>query len=114
MNKERAQVAGLVKDTQEATNEKVEVAFADQVTPGKTPQTKRPSEEFAWLWSSSTQPRKALSFCPGVGWANAPLPGAPASVASPETTNVCPSSLAELHRLAFLTLMLNSISNQSA
>ena len=58
-------------------------------TPGKTPQTKRPGEEFAWSQSNAKKPRRALSFGQGAGWSSAPLPGAPVSAAWPETMNDC-------------------------
>jgi hypothetical protein len=80
-----------------------------KATPAKTPQKRPPGQESAWWWSSSRKPERALSFGPSAGSWHAPLLGPPDSGALPETNERLPSSRAGLHRLAFLTLMLNSV-----
>jgi len=86
---ERAPAAALVKDLQETTHEPAEVAFADPGYPGEDPADQAAQRGVRLVVVKLDKARKALSFCPGAGWSNAPLPGAPASVASPEITNVC-------------------------
>jgi len=96
---ERAQVADLIEEVQQATGEHVKVAYVDQGYTGGEPkqEAKRGFVLLPRRWVAE------LSFA----WA------ARFRRLSRDYERL-PSSLAGLHWLAFATLMLNSILNQGA
>ena len=85
---ERAQVAKLTKQVQEATHRSVRLAYVDQ---GSTrtknlPPKPRPTAS-SWRSSSSPRPSVASCCCPDAGWSSAPLLGWHAFAVSRVTTN---------------------------
>lgn len=84
---ERAQVAELARQVQQATGQTVKVAFADQGIPVKRLHKPRWMKESTFKSSSYQRPRKALCCCPGAGSLSVALAGSTASGDSPVTMN---------------------------
>lgn len=72
---DRAQVAHLAEQVQEATGASVEVAFVDQGYAGEQRRMMPLRTSCVWKWSSCRRPRKASCCCREASWSSAPLTG---------------------------------------
>ena len=111
---ERAQVADLVKDVQDATNEKVEVAFADQGYTGEDPADQAAQRGVRLVVVKLEEAKKGFVLLPRRWVVERSFAWSARFRRLARDYERLPSSLAGLHWLAFITLMLNSISQQSA
>jgi len=111
---ERSQVADLVKDVQEATGEKVEVAFADQGYTGDDPAAQAAQRGVRLVVVKLEEAKKGFVLLPRRWVVERSFAWSARFRRLARDFERLPSSLAGLHWLAFLTLMLNSIAHQSA
>ena len=111
---ERAQVADWPKPCRRLRGTMSKWHLSIKATPERSPHRPPPNREYASSWSNSQRPGKASSSCPGDGSWNAPLLGQLSLRRLAKDYERLPSSVAGLHWLAFLTLMLNAFFHQSA
>ncbi len=111
---ERAQVGELIKEVQQVTGEKVEVAFVDQGYTGKEPAAAAAQAGVRLIVVKLEQARKGFVLLPRRWVVERSFAWAARFRRLARDYERLPSSLAGLHGLAFLTLMLTSIFHQSA
>jgi transposase len=111
---ERAQVADLAKQVQEATEQKVKVAFVDQGYTGETPAAEAAKEGIHLLVVKLEEAKKGFVLLPRRWVVERSFAWAARFRRLAKDYERLPSSLAGLHWLAFLTLMLKSLFQQSA
>ena len=111
---ERAQVADLVKAVQEATGDHVEIAYADQGYTGETPAEEAARQGVQLVVVKLEEAKKGFVLLPRRWVVERSFAWAARFRRLSRDYERLPSSLAGLHWLAFVTLMLNSIPNQSA
>jgi transposase len=106
---ERAQVTDLLTDVQEATGEKVEVAFADQGYTGEEPAEQAAKQGVRLVVVKLQEAKKGFVLLPKRWVVERSFAWAARFRRLAKDYERLPSSLAGLHWLAFLTLMLNSL-----
>ena len=111
---ERAQVADLVKDVQEATGHNVEVAFADQGYTGEEPADQAARQGIRLVVVRLEEAKRGFVLLPRRWVVERSFAWAARFRRLARDYERLPSSLTGLHWLAFITLMLNSILHQSA
>ena len=111
---ERAQVADLVQDVQEATGKHIEVAYADQGYTGEEPAEQAARQGVRLVVVKLQEARKGFVLLPRRWVVERTFAWAARFRRLARDYERLPSSLAGLHWLAFVTLMLNSILHQSA
>jgi transposase len=111
---ERAQVADLAKGVQEATNENVEIAFVDQGYTGEEPAEQAAKHGIRLIVVKLEEAKKGFVLLPRRWVVERSFAWAARFRRLAKDYERLPSTLAGLHWLAFLTLMLNSIFHQSA
>ena len=111
---ERAQVGNLLKEVQKVTGEQVEVAFVDQGYTGEEPAAQAAREGVRLVVVKLAQAKKGFVLLPRRWVVERSFAWAARFRRLAKDYERLPSSLAGLHWLAFLTLMLNSIFHQSA
>jgi transposase len=111
---ERAQVGALAKDVQEVTGENVEVAFVDQGYTGQEPAQQAARQGIRLVVVKLEEAKKGFVLLPRRWVVERSFAWAARFRRLAKDYERLPSSLAGLHWLAFLTLMLNSIFHQSA
>jgi len=111
---ERAQVADLIEEVQKATGEKVEVAFVDQGYTGEEPAEQAAQRGVRLVVVKLGEAKKGFVLLPRRWVVERSFAWAARFRRLARDYERLPSSLAALHWLAFLTLMLNSIFHQSA
>ena len=87
---ERAQVAELARQVQQATGQTVKLAFANQGYTGETGAQAGHDEGIALQIVNCPRQRRALCCCHAAGWSNAASAGSPVSGGWRGTTSVCP------------------------
>jgi transposase len=111
---ERAQVGALLAEVQEVTGEKVTVAFADQGYTGEEPAAQAAEQGIRLVVVKLAEAKKGFVLLPKRWVVERSFAWAARFRRLAKDYERLPSSLAGLHWLAFLTLMLNSIFHQSA
>jgi transposase len=111
---ERAQVADLVEEVQQATGENVEVAFVDQGYTGKEPAEQAAKRGIRLIVVKLEEAKKGFVLLPRRWVVARSFAWAARFRRLAKDYERLPSSLAGLHWLAFLILMLNSIFHQSS
>jgi transposase len=111
---ERAQVGALLEEVQEATGEKITVAFADQGYTGEEPAAQAADQGVRLVVVKLAQARKGFVLLPKRWVVERSFAWAARFRRLARDYERLPATLAGLHWLAFLTLMLNSIFHQSA
>lgn len=111
---ERAQVAALIKDVQEATGENVIVAYVDQGYTGETPKQQAANQGVDLIVVKLEEAKRGFVLLPRRWVVERSFAWAARFRRLSRDYERLPSSLAGLHWLAFVTLMLNSIIQQSA
>jgi len=111
---ERAQVGDLVKDVQEVTGENVEVAFVDQGYTGEEPAEQAAKQGVRLMVVKLEEAKRGFVLLPRRWVVERSFAWAARFRRLARDYERLPSTLTGLHWLAFLTLMLNSIFNQSA
>ena len=111
---ERAQVADLIKEVQEATGENVEVAYVDQGYTGQTPKEQAAKQGVDLIVVKLEEAKRGFVLLPRRWVVERSFAWAARFRRLSRDYERLPSSLAGLHWLAFITLMLNSILHQSA
>lgn len=111
---ERAQVGALLAEVQQATGEKVTVAFADQGYTGEEPAAQAAQQGIRLVVVKLAEAKKGFVLLPKRWVVERSFAWAARFRRLAKDYERLPSSLAGLHWLAFLTLMLNSIFHQSA
>jgi transposase len=111
---ERAQVADLVKEVQHATGENVEVAFVDQGYTGEEPAEQAAKRGIRLIVVKLEEAKKGFVLLPRRWVVERSFAWAARFRRLARDYERLPSSLAALHWLAFLILMLNSIFHQSS
>jgi len=111
---ERAQVADLIKEVQEATGQNVEVAYVDQGYTGETPKQDAAQQGVHLLVVKLEEAKRGFVLLPRRWVIERSFAWAARFRRLSRDYERLPSSLAGLHWLAFVTLMLNSILHQSA
>ena len=111
---ERAQVGELLKEVQVVTGEKVAVAFVDQGYTGAEPADQAAQEGVHLMVVKLEQARQGFVLLPRRWVVERSFAWAARFRRLARDYERLPSTLAGLHWLAFLTLMLNSIFHQSA
>jgi len=111
---ERAQVADLVQEVRKATNEKVVIAFVDQGYTGEEPAEQAAAQGLRLIVVKLEEAKKGFVLLPRRWVVERSFAWATRFRRLAKDYERLPSTLAGLHWLAFLTLMLNSIFNQSA
>ena len=111
---ERAQVAGLLKEVQEATGQTVEVAYVDQGYTGETPRQDAAQQGVHLVVVKLEEAKRGFVLLPRRWVVERSFAWAARFRRLGRDYERLPSSLAGLHWLAFITLMLNSILHQSA
>ena len=111
---ERAQVGDLVQEVQQVTGEHVEVAFVDQGYTGEEPAAQAARQGVRLVVVKLEQARKGFVLLPRRWVVERSFAWAARFRRLARDYERLPSSLAGLHWLAFLTLMLNSVFYQSA
>jgi transposase len=111
---ERAQVGDLVKDVQEVTGENVEVAFVDQGYTGGEPAEQAARQGVRLMVVKLEEAKRGFVLLPRRWVVERSFAWAARFRRLARDYERLPSTLAGLHWLAFLTLMLNSIFHQSA
>lgn len=106
---ERAQVDQLIGDVQEVTDEKVEIAYADQGYTGEVPAAEAASHGVRLVVVKLEEARRGFVLLPRRWVVERSFAWASRFRRLARDYERLPSSLAGLHWLAFLTLMLNSI-----
>jgi transposase len=111
---ERAQVATLVEQVQEATGQNVEVAYADQGYTGEEPAEAAAQRGVRLVVVKLEEAKRGFVLLPKRWVVERSFAWAARFRRLARDYERLPDSLAGLHWLAFLTLMLNSIFHQSA
>ena len=111
---ERAQVADLVEEVQQATGENVEVAFVDQGYTGEEPAEQAAKRGIRLIVVKLEEAKKGFVLLPRRWVVERSFAWAVRFRRLAKDYERLPSSLAGLHWLAFLILMLNSIFHQSS
>ena len=111
---ERAQVADLAKDVQEVTGNNVEVAFVDQGYTGEEPAEQAARQGIRLVVVKLEEAKKGFVLLPRRWVVERSFAWAARFRRLTRDYERLPSSLAGLHWLAFITLMLNSILPRSA
>ena len=111
---ERAQVADLVKEVQHATGKNVEVAFVDQGYTGEEPAEQAAKRGIRLIVVKLQEAKKGFVLLPRRWVVERSFAWAARFRRLARDYERLPSSLAALHWLAFLILMLNSIFHQSS
>src|SRR6476660_2021942 len=111
---ERAQVADLVEEVQQATRESVEVAFVDQGYTGEEPAEQAAKRGIRLIVVKLEEAKKGFVLLPRRWVVERSFAWAVRFRRLAKDYERLPSSLAGLHWLAFLILMLNSIFHQSS
>ena len=111
---ERAPVGALLEEVQQATGEKVTVAFADQGYTGEEPAAQAARQGTRLVVVKLAEARKGFVLLPKRWVVERSFAWAARFRRLARDYESLPSSPAGLHWLAFLTLMLNSIFHQSA
>jgi transposase len=111
---ERAQVAGLIQDVQEATGENVELAYVDQGYTGEKPKQQAARQGVHLVVVKLAEAKRGFVLLPKRWVVERSFAWAARFRRLSRDYERLPSSLAGLHWLAFVTLMLNSILPQSA
>jgi transposase len=106
---ERAQVGDLIKEVQEATGERVEVAFADQGYTGEEPAAQASTQGVRLVVVKLAEARKGFVLLPKRWVVERSFAWAARFRRLARDYERLPSSVVGLHWLAFLTLMLNSV-----
>ena len=106
---ERAQVDQLIGDVQEVTDEKVEIAYADQGYTGEVPAAEAASHGVRLVVVKLEEARRGFVLLPRRWVVERSFAWASRFRRLARDYERLPSSLAGLHWLAFLPLMLNSI-----
>jgi transposase len=111
---ERAQVADLIREVQEATGENVEVAYVDQGYTGQTPKEQAAKQGVDLIVVKLEEAKRGFVLLPRRWVVERSFAWAARFRRLSRDYERLPSSLAGLHWLAFVSLMLNSILHQSA
>jgi transposase len=111
---ERAQVGALLAEVQQATGEKVTVAFADQGYTGEEPAAQAAGLGIRLVVVKLAAARQGFVLLPKRWVVERSFAWAARFRRLARDYERLPTTLAGLHWLAFLTLMLNSIFHQSA
>ena len=111
---ERAQVADLVKDVQEVTGGRVEVAYVDQGYTGETPAEDAAREGVRLVVVKLEEAKKGFVLSPRRWVVERSFAWTARFRRLARDYERLASSLEGLHWLAFVTLMLNSVLRQSA
>ena len=111
---ERAQVGALVAEVEEATGESVAVAFVDQGYTGEEAAEQAARQGVQLFVVKLKEAKKGFVLLPRRWVVERSFAWAARFRRLARDYERLPSSLAGLHWLAFLTLMLNSIFHQSA
>jgi transposase len=111
---ERAQVADLIKEVQEATGENVEVAYVDQGYTGQMPREQAAKQGVDLIVVKLEEAKRGFVLLPRRWVVERSFAWAARFRRLGRDYERLPASLAGLHWLAFVTLMLNSILHQSA
>ena len=111
---ERAQVGDLAKEVQLVTGERVEIAFVDQGYTGQEPAEQAAREGIHLIVVKLAEARKGFVLLPRRWVVERSFAWAARFRRLARDYERLPSTLAGLHWLAFITLMLNSILHQSA
>jgi transposase len=111
---ERAQVADLAQEVQQVTGEKVEVAFVDQGYTGQEPAKQAALQGIKLIVVKLEEAKKGFVLLPKRWVVERSFAWAARFRRLAKDYERLPSTLAGLHWLAFLILMLNSIFHQSA
>lgn len=106
---ERAQVGDLVKDVQEVTGENVEVAFVDQGYTGNEPAEQAARQGVRLIVVKLEEAKRGFVLLPRRWVVERSFAWAARFRRLARDYERLPSTLAGLHWLAFLTLMLNSL-----
>jgi transposase len=106
---ERAQVAALAQQVQSATGEKVEVAFADQGYTGEEPAEQAAQHGLRLVVIKLEEAKRGFVLLPRRWVVERSFAWAARFRRLARDHERLPSSLAGLHWLAFITLMLNSL-----
>lgn len=111
---ERAQVADLVQEVQAVTGGKVEIAYADQGYTGEEPAAAAASHGVRLVVVKLEEAKRGFVLLPKRWVVERSFAWASRFRRLARDYERLPSSLAALHWLAFLTLMLNSLFPKSA
>jgi transposase len=111
---ERAQVGALLAEVQEVTGEKIAVAFADQGYTGEEPAAQAADQGVHLVVVKLAQARKGFVLLPKRWVVERSFAWAARFRRLAKDYERLPTTLAGLHWVAFLTLMLNSIFHQSS
>lgn len=111
---ERAQVADLVEEVQQATGENVQVAFVDQGYTGEEPAEQAAKRGIRLIVVKLEEAKKGFVLLPRRWVVERSFAWAARFRRLAKDYERLPSSVAGLHWLAFLILMLNSIFHQSS
>jgi transposase len=111
---ERAQVADLLQEVQKATGENVEVAYVDQGYTGQAPKEQAARQGVDLIVVKLAEAKRGFVLLPRRWVVERSFAWAARFRRLSRDYERLPSSLAGLHWLAFVTLMLNSILHQSA
>jgi transposase len=111
---ERAQVGDLLKDVQETAGDNVELAYVDQGYTGEEPAEQAARQGIRLMVVKLEEAKKGFVLLPRRWVVERSFAWAARFRRLARDYERLPSSLAGLHWLAFVTLMLNSILPQSA
>ena len=111
---ERAQVADLLQEVQQATGENVDVAFVDQGYTGEEPAEQAAKRGIRLIVVKLEEAKKGFVLLPRRWVVERSFAWAVRFRRLAKDYERLPSSVAGLHWLAFLILMLNSIFHQSS
>jgi transposase len=111
---ERAQVASLAADVQSATSEHVEMAFVDQGYTGEQPAEAAAAQGIQLMVVKLEETKRGFVLLPRRWVVERSFAWAARFRRLAKDYERLPQTVAGLHWLAFLTLMLNSIFQQSA
>jgi len=111
---ERAQVGDLVEDVQQATGENVELAYVDQGYTGEVPAEEASQKGVNLCVVKLEEAKRGFVLLPRRWVVERSFAWAARFRRLAKDYERHPSSLAGLHWLAFLTLMLNSLFRQSS
>jgi transposase len=106
---ERAQVADLAQDVQKATNQAVEVAFVDQGYTGEDPAEQAAKQGIRLIVVKLEEAKRGFVLLPRRWVVERSFAWAARFRRLAKDYERLPSSVAGLHWLAFLSLMLNSL-----
>ena len=104
---ERAQVAELAEAVQAVTGEHVELAYVDQGYTGQSRRPRPPRTASSWRSSSCPRPSAASCCCRGAGSWSVASPGPRAFRRLARDYERLAATLAALHFLAFVCLLLH-------